>query len=804
MLYLLRRSRALLVVGGLAVASVTGLVAAVPAGAAVRPVVPVAPEPAAPGVPSTAPTLTSLNSAMWQTNGTVWSLAYANVGGGRVFAGGTFDSVRPPGASAGDPASRTAFNIAAFKTADGTLDTTFTHQVSGQVSAMTVSPDGRTLYIGGQFVKVDNDSSYYKIAAFDLTRPGYPLISAWKPAVGGVGLVGVRAITVSADSETVYVGGGFTSLGGVPLINLGRVTSATSTTPGVVDPAWSPTFDANTAVNALLLAPSTNSLIVGGNFETVNGVARRALAAVDTSVADGRTNGPLDALITTCGLGCKFHSDIKALTTDGTNVFAAAEGTGGGWFDGTLAFNPVTGRQVWKDNCLGATQAIAVVGGVLYGGSHAHDCSAIRGFGQATLTTGGTSGANTGPSSWHHLMGEQTSNGALLDWFPTTNAGPTDGKAVNELGPRALVSDGANLYVAGQFTTVNGAAQQGITRFMAGSARAKPVAVSSAFGSLQPGGKAVLMFAGSWDPDSSGLTYRVYRDGGTTPIATIGPVQAHFWRSPQYVVRDSGLTAGPHYYEIDAVDEAGGVTRSGRITVSATVSGNYPATVKAAGPTWLYWRLGEFPGNTVAADASGYKRNGTYSGALNVHILSAVPGNSAIHLGTANGQFGNVFSAAAATNGPNRFAVGLWIRTNTSRGGQIIGFGNSQNGSSTKSDRVLYMTNSGQLIYGTNGAAGQQYLWTPQSYNDGTWHYVVMNMDSSLGMRLYIDGNMVASNPYATSGAAFKGWWRLGPDTLAGWPQRPANAGFVGDIDEVMVQSNPLNGTPMRTIMTSQ
>src|SRR6478736_1804207 len=47
----------------------------------------------------------------WQTNGTVWGMAAAQ---GKVFAGGTFTSVRPPGTAEGDAASLSRAQFAVF------------------------------------------------------------------------------------------------------------------------------------------------------------------------------------------------------------------------------------------------------------------------------------------------------------------------------------------------------------------------------------------------------------------------------------------------------------------------------------------------------------------------------------------------------------------------------------------------------------------------------------------------------------------------------------------------------------------
>src|SRR3954451_7213098 len=415
------------------VAAITAAVltgTALPAWAAISPT---APEPGPAPLAAQPATLGALPSAQWQTNAAVWAVAVSN---GKVFAGGEFTSVRPPGAALGT-GEVAAGRIAAFDAATGTHDSSFKHTLDGRVLAVAVSPNGKTLYLGGEFSYVDGKARS-KVAALDLTQAGAPLL-AWNPNMGGGA---VRALAVAADSGSVFIGGAFTTVGGISAPRLTQVRA-----DGTRVSTFAPNVDG--PVNALLVAPGGSRLVLGGNFEFVNSAHHRALASVEIS---NGSNAPLADAITSCGKGCSTRSDIKALSTDGTLVYAGAEGTGGGWFDGTMAVNPSTGALVWEDNCLGATQAVAVVGGALYVGSHAHDCSASGSFGQAPN--------QSGPSSWNHLRAERTDNGGGLDWFPTTNPGPTEAKTPNELGPRAMASDGTNLWVAGQFTRVNNVGQQ--------------------------------------------------------------------------------------------------------------------------------------------------------------------------------------------------------------------------------------------------------------------------------------------------------------------------------------------------------
>ncbi len=77
--------------------------------------------------------------ASWQTNNTVWALAYS---GGVVYAGGQFTSVRPPGDPLGTGEVPRTF-LAAFSSSTGALNTSFNPTITGtsaaEVTALAVS-----------------------------------------------------------------------------------------------------------------------------------------------------------------------------------------------------------------------------------------------------------------------------------------------------------------------------------------------------------------------------------------------------------------------------------------------------------------------------------------------------------------------------------------------------------------------------------------------------------------------------------------------------------------------------------------
>ena len=65
------------------------------------------------------------------------------------------------------------------------------------------------------------------------------------------------------------------------------------------------------------------------------------------------------------------------------------------------------------------------------------------------------------PECRQHLLAQSTGDATILPWMPDTN----DGIGPDAQGPRAMVMAGDQLWVGGQFTKVNSASQQGLTRF---------------------------------------------------------------------------------------------------------------------------------------------------------------------------------------------------------------------------------------------------------------------------------------------------------------------------------------------------
>ena len=222
---------------------------------------------------------------------------------------------------------------------------------------------------------------------------------------------------------------------------------------------------------------------------------------------------------------------------------------------------------------------------------------------------------------------------------------------------------------------------------------------------------------------------------------------------------------------------------SGRTAATGTrPSDAYGRAVYDGGPD-SYWRVDETSG-TVAHDITANAANGNYTGGVTLGVAGALAGSSDTAVAL-NGVDGLISSATIST-APTVYSEEVWFKTTTNSGGKIIGFGSSPTGSSGSYDRHVWMVDGGQLIFGT--WTGQtNTITSPAAYNDGLWHYLVATQGPD-GMKLYVDGAVVGTNPQ-TAAQDYDGYWRVGGDTT--WGGNTSNY-FAGTVDEVSVYSAEL------------
>lgn len=713
-----------------------------------------------------------------QIDGVAWTqITVGNI----VYVGGRFNTARPAGSPAGSNTTPRR-NLLAYDITTGALVTSFAPDLNGQVLALAVSPDRTRLYVGGDFTQA-NGQTRSRVAAYNLTNG--TLVSGFAPLAS----YSVRAI--AASTSAVYLAGDFTTVSGVARSRLAAVNPSTGGLLG-----WAPNADAT--VNAMTLTADGSKLVVGGRFQNMNATASYGMAALDPA-----TGAKLPWATTNVIRNAGANAAILHLTADAEGVYGVGYVYGsGGNFEGAFRANPSTGDIVWLQDCHGDSYATFPAGDKVYVSSHAHSCANIGGF------------ADSSPRAHHHATAfskvpactvtrEPSSSYAnfagqpcpeLLDWFPSFFTGTFTGQGQ---ATWSVTGNADYISYGGEFPGVNNQSQQGLVRFAVPSKapnKQGPLTNSTLTPTVTQAPHGTRMtWQATWDRDNEALTYKVYRNFQSTSDTPIyqTTVNSTFWRRPTIGFTDTTGTAGQSAnYRVYVSDPFANSVNGGPTSFTPTVTGTssaYTAAIKADHPK-NYWRLGEGSGNTVldwggvndAVGRAGVSRNTPGAIGQDQNTASTFDG-------TANG-----FVAAQASEAPsNVVSLEAWIKTTTTRGGKLLGFGNRNTGDSTSYDRHLYLDNTGRVFFGAYQGAART-INSPSPVNDGAWHHLVATLGPD-GMRLYVDGSPVASRTDTTAGQAYTGYWRIGGDTLTSWPSAPTSRYLAAAIDEVAVYPSVLS-----------
>ncbi|MBI5161880.1 MAG: PKD domain-containing protein, partial [Micrococcales bacterium] len=717
-------------------------------------------------------------------SGYVWAQTMV---GNTVYAVGSFSNARAAGTAAGQGALTSRANALAYDIVTGQL-TSWAPTVNGVVKAITASPDGSRIYLGGSFNQV-NGQTRYNFAAVDAATGA--LIPGVTPSIGGTG---VYALTATAS--VVYVGGLFTQANATPRGNLAAFSTSNGALLG-----WAPTTDQQ--VDAMVMDPSGSKVIVGGRFYLVNSAVQRGLAALDlangailpwaapATVVNGWNTGQYAG-----------KAGIFGLNADSGGVYGTgwvyANATVGN-LEGVFAAESGTGDIRWVADCHGDSYGVFSTGSVVYSTSHTHACEtvglwpeqnprtyryaqAFSADARGTLTRSATAG-----DTYKDWSG--TPSPGAYAWYPDFTVGTASG-----LGQAGLSITGNTQYISigGEFTSVNNKQFYGLVRFAVnpstGAKQGPRLSGSNWTGTAtsKSGGTVHVSIPSNWDRDDLQLTYSLYRQGVSSAVATVQS-KSTWWDTPPISFTDTGVPPGTtQQYTVVATDPAGNKATSAPIpvTVSSAASAAYGEGVLSDGAT-TYWRLGDDQTDWTGAAAPNF---GSGVAATSGAIASEPANRASVFDGTGSGIVASPAKVPASTT---RLSVSAWIKTTTRSGGKIVGYGSSASGQSNSYDRHLYMQDNGQVTFGVyNGTTNT--VTSPTALNDGQWHQVVATLSPTEGLRLYVDGQLASSNTGPSSAEAFSGYWRVGGDNLNGWPGQPSSAYFAGAIDDVSVYPGAL------------
>ncbi|MGB4758576.1 MAG: hypothetical protein WBP26_00810 [Candidatus Saccharimonadales bacterium] len=504
-----------------------------------------------------------------QINGIVWAQVTV---GNTVYATGRFTQARPAGVAVGGAGTVARTNLVAYDITTGVM-TSFNHSLSGgsgtvEGRAIAASPDGKRLYVGGRFSTVDGQARS-NFAAFDLTT---------NSLLGGFSGTNNTVRAIAASNTRVYIGGMFSTAGGQTRQRLASYTSA-----GSIIGSWAPAVSnvAGTVAGPYVAAMTLvqDKLVFGGYFNRLNGSPYYSTGAVNAASgapvawASQSSSYPIRTQLkptATSGQGV----GITSMSTDGSQVYITAYNYAGanseGAPEGRVAINPANGNINWINDCHGDSYSAYPIGQVLYSVGHPHDCQPSGGYSErgpqralaeTTYPTGTNMHTTNSGHGYANYLGLPHSG--LLTWFPTLNAGTVSGSSQ---AAWSVTGNTSYISLGGEFTKAENVGQQGLVRYAIaskatnkrGPAAYTGPAVSSGYATSA--GKITVSWPATSDQDNSGLTYKLYRDSGTTPINT-QVVQSTFWNKPTISFIDSGQAAcSTHSYKVVVTDPYGNTT----------------------------------------------------------------------------------------------------------------------------------------------------------------------------------------------------------------------------------------------------
>lgn len=187
---------------------------------------------------------------------------------GKILIGGSFTGYN----------GTTGINRITRLNADGTLDTSFDlgTGAASNVRKIAVQEDGKII-VGGEF------SSFNGTTVGRITRinPDGTLDTAFNTAAGtgftsSSGTPSVHAIHIQADGKILAGGETFIQFNGVPRNKITRLNA-----DGSLDTSFDVGTGVNTGIYDFELQPD-DKILIGGNYSSYNGVARRNITRLNT------------------------------------------------------------------------------------------------------------------------------------------------------------------------------------------------------------------------------------------------------------------------------------------------------------------------------------------------------------------------------------------------------------------------------------------------------------------------------------------------------------------------------------------
>jgi hypothetical protein len=286
-------------------------------------------------------------------------------------------------------------------------------------------------------------------------------------------------------------------------------------------------------------------------------------------------------------------------------------------------------------------------------------------------------------------------------------------------------------------TNISGAATSGVATVTVVQAPVITTDLSGVSGTIFAGANFSTwsVVAGGAEP----LHYHWFK--GSTPAGSDSPI---------LTLTNVSVADGGDYHV--TVSNALGSAKSATNHLTVVASPDLYTTDVAQDSPGAYWPLSETSG-TVANDYSGAAHNGTNNGGLTLGATGPRPPSfQGFNAGKLAYQFDGVGSYIDCGTGPSLsgttdFTLEAWVNTTATTAGQILQqrYANGYNG-----EYFLSANASGTVSFTVYGGGGYQFTMTsPNSVNDGNWHYLAVVRRNGTNGVLYIDGTAAVTQDVA-------------------------------------------------------
>lgn len=225
----------------------------------------------------------------WVLDGEVTKIVQV---GDTMVAGGLFTTVADPM----DGTRHARQNLVAFDAVTGLVSTTFNPTVDGQVQQLLPGPVPGTVYVAGDFTKINGKGPNHVQLLSVATGQAVPTFRA--PSTNG----GVQTIDLLPGNR-LFIGGYFTKIGGVAHGQLATLDATTGALDPFLDLVTANRHNTGSGARAPIgaresgVTPAGDRMVVVGNFRTVGGLPRDQIVVLDLTgptarvAPDWNTNG---------------------------------------------------------------------------------------------------------------------------------------------------------------------------------------------------------------------------------------------------------------------------------------------------------------------------------------------------------------------------------------------------------------------------------------------------------------------------------------------------------------------------------